>query len=328
MLARAPQDPKRRWVDGTPENSHFVYPLLRLFPGAKFIHILRNPRRVATSLMHFSSVASGGPPDYREKEAYETWACLVRSATLAELAFGPKQVLRIDHGEIERDPESVLRRCLDFVGEPFDPNCVLPFRSRINRSRYDDPGDCSIEANLSSSAAHVRDAFTLYQAALSGRVPGVETPVQAFHELKSAFRQYADSLRPSTNQWMSEECARLSAELSGLRTDAAKLEGRLKAIERPLRIVSFGPDHVRMGEAFNLQPTGDSALWLRTENAGPNAVVELGGRDLETVVDCGGTLLTACVPADLLSRAGELQLFVKDSVTGERVGPELLRVAG
>lgn len=50
--------PKHRWVDGTPENAHLVLPLLRLFPDARFIHILRNPRRVATSLMHFSTMGS------------------------------------------------------------------------------------------------------------------------------------------------------------------------------------------------------------------------------------------------------------------------------
>ncbi|KZC19496.1 MULTISPECIES: hypothetical protein [Rhodanobacter] len=31
-LHRGWWQPKRRWVDGTPENSHFVLPLLRLFP--------------------------------------------------------------------------------------------------------------------------------------------------------------------------------------------------------------------------------------------------------------------------------------------------------
>src|SRR5579859_5936244 len=39
-------EPKQRWVDATPENSHYIYGLSLLFPNARFIHILRNPHDV------------------------------------------------------------------------------------------------------------------------------------------------------------------------------------------------------------------------------------------------------------------------------------------
>jgi hypothetical protein len=64
-------DPKRRWIDGTPENAHYVLSLWRMYPEAKFIHILRNPRQVASSLMHFSAA---GATDYPEEEAYRIWS--------------------------------------------------------------------------------------------------------------------------------------------------------------------------------------------------------------------------------------------------------------
>ena len=44
-LVRSHGDPKLRWVDGTPENSHYVYSLNMLFPKSKFIHIVRNPKK-------------------------------------------------------------------------------------------------------------------------------------------------------------------------------------------------------------------------------------------------------------------------------------------
>ena len=54
LLARNPGDPKRRWVDGTPEYSLSVFGLHMLFPEARFIHILRDVRAVVRSLIGIS----------------------------------------------------------------------------------------------------------------------------------------------------------------------------------------------------------------------------------------------------------------------------------
>ncbi len=41
QIARADSDPKSRWVDGTPEYSMGIPALRKLFPDARFIHLLR-----------------------------------------------------------------------------------------------------------------------------------------------------------------------------------------------------------------------------------------------------------------------------------------------
>jgi hypothetical protein len=221
QLRRSRKDPKNRWVDGTPENSYFVLPLLRMFPKAKFIHVLRNPKLVATSLMHFSTI---GGTDYPEEDAYRIWMRMVRAAALAELAFGPERVLRVLYEDIVCDPETVIRRCLEFVGEDYHPACLLPFREKVNSSRYDDPGDCSLSTNLRSPKPWVREAFSLYEALLNGEVPGIRGRMSALRELYRSLREYENSLRPDTNERLSRDNVRLRTELERLSQELAEKE--------------------------------------------------------------------------------------------------------
>ena len=48
-VSRGQSESKRRWVDGTPEYSLYIWPLLKLFPRAKFIHIIRDVRAAVRS---------------------------------------------------------------------------------------------------------------------------------------------------------------------------------------------------------------------------------------------------------------------------------------
>ena len=48
-VASATSEPKRRWVDGTPEYSLYICNLRKLFPDALFVHIFRDVRAVVRS---------------------------------------------------------------------------------------------------------------------------------------------------------------------------------------------------------------------------------------------------------------------------------------
>lgn len=303
--------PKRRWIDGTPENSHFVLPLLRLFPEARFIHILRNPKLVATSLMHFSAM---GADDYAEEDAYRTWIHLVRSCALAEKAFGPERILRVLYDDLATDPESVVRRCLQFAGEKFHRNCLRPLRDRVNSSRYGDAGDCSVEANLQSPKPWVREAFALYASLLKGETPGATGRVSALRLLHHNLRSYQDSLRPATNAHLSSENIRLERECTSLRL-------RLKRAETPLRILDWGPRNVVAGVPFNVQPDGSSAIWVSTAHAPTDTVISLRGVPLKSSANRAGTLVTATVPPELVRHPGTLDLVLTSESTEEATDP-------
>ncbi len=130
-LVRNEGDPKRRWVDATPENTLYVYGLKKLFPHAKFIHILRNPCEVARSLMNFSKA---GGTDYSEKAAYQAWLRLVQAAVEAEQALGSSEVLRVNYDDLIAERKKTLETCLNFIGEAFEDHCLLPLNERINSS--------------------------------------------------------------------------------------------------------------------------------------------------------------------------------------------------
>jgi hypothetical protein len=85
---------KARWVDGTPEYSLHIHGLRKLFPGALFIHIVRDVESVVRSMLNFHRVA-GTQLVANEEEAYKYWLRTVSACLTAERAYGPKVVHRL-----------------------------------------------------------------------------------------------------------------------------------------------------------------------------------------------------------------------------------------
>lgn len=297
------EHPKQRWIDGTPENSHYVLALFRLFPNARFIHILRNPKQVATSLTHFSSA---GAIDYTEEDAYRTWIRLVQACALAEEALGPQRVLRIHYEDIVANPRAVVQQSLAFVGEPFDSACLLPLREKLNSSIYKEVGDDSIESNIDSPAPWINEAFSLYRQLLNGDTL-LTSRRAAFRTLQHMLGEYQLGLRPEENE-------RLLAELKSTKA-------HLKLLKAPFEVLNWGPQDIVAGAPFNMQPDGNSALWVQTRNAPQDMVIELGGVPLKSFVHSAGDLVTALVPAELTQQPCQLQLILRSAETGEIGGP-------
>lgn len=78
----------------------------------------------------------------------------------------------------------------------------------------------------------------------------------------------------------------------------------------PLRIVDYGPQWVQRGRAFNVQPDGVSALWVKLSRPVDTSVtrVMLAGKQLVTTTQ--GATITAVVPLELISTSGRLKLSV------------------
>ncbi len=185
-------EPKLRWIDGTPENSFFVLPLRLMFPGAKFIFILRHPAEVARSLAHFDSI---GGKKYSEAEACQVWTGLVRSSALAERAFGEGVVLRVSYEEIKNNPEETVRRCLAFVGEEAADACKLPLRERINSSVI--PHE-ALRADRGDKSREASQALALYESIVSGEFAQKLSPFGAFRRLVESAAQYQHTFDPAT----------------------------------------------------------------------------------------------------------------------------------
>ncbi len=88
-------------------------------------------------------------------------------------------------------------------------------------------------------------------------------------------------------------------------------DGAGRAPLRRVEIVDWGPKTARAGEAFNRQPNGQSALWLRLDSdAIGSATIRLDGRELTTFTQ--GVTATALVPPELLSEPRPLSLQLVD----------------
>ena len=182
---------KMRWVDQTPEYSFHICALRKLFPGALFVHIVRDVDLVVRSILNFHRIA-GTHLAANEEEAYKYWLRTVTACLKAEEAYGPNVVRRVHYTALVENPESVLRSLLDFLGEPYSAKCLEPLSQRINSSNVppdfesDDPAtdpaiteearrlSCEIEQTCQPSP-HSSAAADELEAEFDARVKHIAT---------------------------------------------------------------------------------------------------------------------------------------------------------
>jgi hypothetical protein len=131
QVLRALGSSKRRWVDGTPENIMCAGQLRAVFPLAKFIHIVRHPLDVVTSMVHFNR--AGGAP-MTAPQALAMWRERVAMGYLAERAYGSETVIRLDYHDLIARPDERMRELFRFLGEPDFDAAAQAFTVRINSS--------------------------------------------------------------------------------------------------------------------------------------------------------------------------------------------------
>lgn len=135
-ISRRREDPKARWVDGTPEYSLYICGLSKLFPDARFVHIVRNARAAVRSMLKFED--NGHRLVENEQRAYEYWLRRVQACVQAEQALGAQTVYRLRYEDLIQQPESAMRGLLEFLNEPFVTACLEPLAKRINSSGVPD----------------------------------------------------------------------------------------------------------------------------------------------------------------------------------------------
>jgi hypothetical protein len=114
-----------RWVDGDPANSFRIFGLSRLFPRARFIHVIRGVEPV---VKHLSASSTVDTFHCTPELAHEVWTAHVRACLEGEEALGSGRMLRLRYRDLASDPEVEMRACLDFLGEAFHPASLRPFR--------------------------------------------------------------------------------------------------------------------------------------------------------------------------------------------------------
>jgi len=183
-ISRSPNEPKSRWVDGTPDYSFYICGLRKLFPQALFVHLVRDVTAVVRSLLNFF-------PNGRkrlvanEQAAYEYWLRRVTACVEAEQAYGPDVVYRMRYSDIVEQPESAVTSLLGFLGEPYAPECLEPLAERINSAHV--PADFNAR-DLATDPAVVAQARELSDHLQSSPQPR-EASVTVAEKLEAEFSQ-------------------------------------------------------------------------------------------------------------------------------------------
>jgi hypothetical protein len=119
LRAYAERFERPRWGDKRPHYSHFVGPLLRMFPDAQIVHVIRDPRDCVASLKH--------APWWNRStyHAIATWAGAIDHVAEAARRW-PGVVVSVRYERLVSDPETEARSLCAALGEEYAPAMADP----------------------------------------------------------------------------------------------------------------------------------------------------------------------------------------------------------
>jgi Sulfotransferase family len=119
------------WVEQAPVHANHIWKVLQHFADAKFIHIVRDGRAVAASII---------PLDWGPNEIYSaarTWQARVGYGYVAAAALGLDRVLHVRYEDVVERTEPAMRRVARFLGVEFVPEMLSTTGLRLPRfTRY------------------------------------------------------------------------------------------------------------------------------------------------------------------------------------------------
>jgi hypothetical protein len=116
---------KPRWGDKTPGYVSYLGQLLKVFPDAQFVHVLRDGRDAVASL----SEQAWGPK--RPVVGALWWRRKVGAGRRAGARMGPDRYLELRLEDLIADPEREVGDLCAFLGEEFEPGMLdFPARAR------------------------------------------------------------------------------------------------------------------------------------------------------------------------------------------------------
>ncbi len=125
FVAYAKAHGKPRWGDKTPGYSIDMPLIAGLFPDARFVHIVRDGRNVALSLMEVPR------PPRSFAEAAQVWKHRIRTARRDADELGPERVLQVRYEELVDDAESILKSVCDHISLEFTPAMLDYHRKKV-----------------------------------------------------------------------------------------------------------------------------------------------------------------------------------------------------
>jgi hypothetical protein len=83
-------------------------------------------------------------------------------------------------------------------------------------------------------------------------------------------------------------------------------------------LYGYGPTEIFAGKNFNVQPSGESSIWVMVENANESSQVVINENALRGNVYKDGKTITLSIPKELYSQTGHYKMYIVDQRSGDK----------
>lgn len=178
-LAGSPNTPVRYWVDKTPLNEFHVDRLRRVFPQARFIHIVRDPRAILASRQRLNTAVFGRPGNLFRLalQIRRSFAKAIRN----QARFGREAYHIVRYEDLVQAPSERINAVRLFLGIGEDEALERPTSAGVPasaNSSYDVPSPAGTIGNF--SVAHFAGVLTPNELGLIQGVAGSSASVMGY----------------------------------------------------------------------------------------------------------------------------------------------------
>ncbi|HHP7237684.1 sulfotransferase family protein [Longibacter sp.] len=176
-----------RWGEKTPGNLFYADVLVDMFPDARFVYIVRDPRAGVASMQRVSFFSNDAVFNALSRRKYD-----IRGRAHLREAVPEAQRTRLRYEDLVRRPESEVRSLCAFLDEPYSAR-MLHFHREAGRYMKDDAKD---DYNTQATHAITDERVDAWTDALSGRqvavVEAICRPIMEEH----AYERVGETLAP------------------------------------------------------------------------------------------------------------------------------------
>jgi hypothetical protein len=157
----------RLFLEKSPYHCVFAPLILRVFPRARFLHLIRDARTVVASMLRISkSWGESWAPDTAERATKFWFECVSAGCQISELVPDPSQYLGIRYEDVRSDPAGYLGGIYDWASTGLPMNSRQRSRRTHSTARgpartRSPPSSCRIRTTLSPSTRTGSSALRL-----------------------------------------------------------------------------------------------------------------------------------------------------------------------
>jgi protein-tyrosine sulfotransferase len=112
------------WGDNAPYHIYAIPYFDHLFPKSKFIHMIRDPRDI------YTSIRFNYKETYRLEDVLNSWYTSVDHGLFGEIMIGQERFLRLKYESLVTEPEQELRKVCEFLKITFTDEMLTYHKSK------------------------------------------------------------------------------------------------------------------------------------------------------------------------------------------------------